>query len=133
MRIAICALVAAVICSAPQPPTPQATVKQELLAALTAEPNASVRKKVGDTVSELAADLLAKEQWPEVLPALVERVQSGQPQVRGAPRRGNGVGTPPGWGLARGNHAQPAGSGRQGCLQPGVWCGGLGGAGPVPA
>jgi len=61
----------------------QATVKQELLGALAAEPNASVRKKVGDTVSELASDLLAKEQWPEVLPALVERVQSGQPQVRG--------------------------------------------------
>jgi hypothetical protein len=73
------------------PQTPQASVKQELLAALAAEPNASVRKKVGDTVSELASDLLAKEQWPEVLPSLVERIQSGQPQVGGTAR-----GMPPG-------------------------------------
>lgn len=62
-------------------PQVQVAVKQELLAALAAEPNASVRKKAGDTISELASDLLAKDQWPELLPALVERVQSGQPQA----------------------------------------------------
>jgi hypothetical protein len=60
---------------------PQAAVKQELLAALAAEPNASVRKKVGDAVSELAAELLPAGAWPELLPALVERVQSGQAQA----------------------------------------------------
>jgi hypothetical protein len=87
------------------PPPAQATVKQELLAALTAEPNASVRKKVGDTVSELAADLLSKEQWPEVLPALVERIQSGQPQVR-ARRAGRAAGTGCGWSP---NMAMPTG------------------------
>ncbi|KAI8476174.1 MAG: armadillo-type protein [Monoraphidium minutum] len=62
-------------------PQVQLAVKQELLAALAAEPSGSVRKKVGDTVSELASELLDKGEWPEVLPALVERIQSGQPQA----------------------------------------------------
>jgi hypothetical protein len=35
--------------------------------------------QVGDTISELAADLLPKNLWPELLPALNQLVAAGNP------------------------------------------------------
>lgn len=72
-----------------------------------------MRKKVGDTVSELASDLLARDQWPEVLPALMERVQSGQPQVRARRRAAPAAGL-----------CSSAGSGIGGSCQCARWLGG---------
>jgi hypothetical protein len=43
------------------------------------EPQKSVVHKVCDTVSELAAELLDKGEWPEVLPALQGLITSGSP------------------------------------------------------
>ena len=43
------------------------------MAALREEGQArTVVKKVGDTISELASDLLDRGDWPELLPALLD-------------------------------------------------------------
>jgi len=57
----------------------QANIKQELMNALVEEQQKTVVKKVGDTISELAADLLPKNLWPELLPALNQLVAAGNP------------------------------------------------------
>jgi hypothetical protein len=60
-------------------PYTQAALKGQLLKALVEEPQKSVVHKVCDTVSELAAELLDKGEWPEVLPALQGLITSGSP------------------------------------------------------
>eukprot|EP00879_Flechtneria_rotunda_P032117 GHRR01035274.1.p1 GENE.GHRR01035274.1~~GHRR01035274.1.p1 ORF type:complete len:211 (+),score=79.96 GHRR01035274.1:166-798(+) len=60
-------------------PQMQATIKSELLKALVEERENTVVKKVCDTVSELAADLLDKSAWPEILPALQAMIISATP------------------------------------------------------
>jgi len=54
----------------PSAPPPQAAIKSELLKALVEEGEKSVLHKSCDTVSELAAELLDRNEWPELLPAL---------------------------------------------------------------
>jgi hypothetical protein len=51
-------------------PALQAAIKSELLQGLVQEVDKSVLHKMCDTVSELAAELLDRGQWPELLPAL---------------------------------------------------------------
>lgn len=48
----------------------QAAIKSELLKSLVEETEKSVLHKVCDTVSELAAELMDRNEWPELLPAL---------------------------------------------------------------
>lgn len=48
----------------------QAAIKSELLKGLVEESEKTVLHKVCDTVSELAAELLDRQEWPELLPAL---------------------------------------------------------------
>eukprot|EP00775_Hariotina_reticulata_P003510 gene3510-3780_t len=60
-------------------PQMQAALKSELMKALVEEQTQSVVHKTCDTVSELAADLLDKASWPELLPALTELINSGNP------------------------------------------------------
>mgnify|MGYP001807586360 CR=1 FL=1 len=45
-------------------------MKAELLKGLLEEVDKSVLHKMCDTVSELAAELLDRNEWPELLPAL---------------------------------------------------------------
>eukprot|EP00878_Enallax_costatus_P025941 GHUV01027801.1.p1 GENE.GHUV01027801.1~~GHUV01027801.1.p1 ORF type:complete len:109 (-),score=27.44 GHUV01027801.1:750-1076(-) len=47
--------------------------------ALVEEQQKGVVHKVCDTVSELAADLLDKNAWPEILPHLQELISSNNP------------------------------------------------------
>lgn len=55
----------------------QAAIKSELLKGLVEEGEKSVVHKVCDTVSELAAELLDKGEWPELLPALQVCMREG--------------------------------------------------------
>lgn len=51
----------------------QAAIKSELLQAMVEEREKSVLHKACDTVSELGAELLDRNEWPELLPALQVR------------------------------------------------------------
>jgi hypothetical protein len=59
---------------------PQAAVKTELVKTLVEQQSTSVVHKVCDTVAELAADLLDKGAWPELLGQLQGLVGSGNPK-----------------------------------------------------
>ena len=50
--------------------------KQSLLAALTAEPNESIRRKISDAVAELASIILVGDTWPELLKLLEDGISS---------------------------------------------------------
>lgn len=52
----------------------RAAVKRELLAVLLEEQNRSIRRKVCDTVGELASSILEDGQWDDLLPTLLEWV-----------------------------------------------------------
>jgi hypothetical protein len=53
----------------------RAAVKRELLAVLLEEQNRSIRRKVCDTVGELASSILEDGQWDDLLPTLLEWVE----------------------------------------------------------
>ncbi|CAL0323404.1 unnamed protein product [Lupinus luteus] len=54
----------------------RASIKSLLLSSLHSEPIKSITKKLCDTVSELAASILADNDWPELLPLLFQYVTS---------------------------------------------------------
>lgn len=56
----------------------QLKIKSELLIVLTREQNPSIRRKICDTVGELASGILEDEQWSELLPHIYQWVQSPQ-------------------------------------------------------
>lgn len=60
-------------------PNVQALVKTELLHSLKTEQDKSVLHKVCDTTADVAGTVLDKGPWPELLPFLLECIQSSQP------------------------------------------------------
>lgn len=60
----------------------QAAIKSELLQAMVDEREKSVLHKACDTVSELGAELLDRNEWPELLPALQVREGRGVAATR---------------------------------------------------
>ncbi|TYZ66019.1 hypothetical protein PybrP1_011751 [[Pythium] brassicae (nom. inval.)] len=60
----------------------RAAVKQELLAVLREEQNRSIRRKVCDTVGELASSILDDAQWDDLLPTLLAWVEAPSATLR---------------------------------------------------
>lgn len=57
-------------------------VKQELLAVLSTEQNRSIRRKVCDTVGELASSILEDAQWEDLLPTLLQWIETPNVTLR---------------------------------------------------
>uniref|UniRef100_K3WXC2 Importin N-terminal domain-containing protein n=1 Tax=Globisporangium ultimum (strain ATCC 200006 / CBS 805.95 / DAOM BR144) TaxID=431595 RepID=K3WXC2_GLOUD len=57
-------------------------VKQELLAVLSTEQNRSIRRKVCDTVGELASSILDDAQWDDLLPTLLQWIETPNTTLR---------------------------------------------------
>lgn len=57
-------------------------VKQELLAVLREEQNRSIRRKVCDTVGELASSILDDAQWDDLLPTLLSWIDTPSATLR---------------------------------------------------
>lgn len=62
-------------------PAAQAKLKAELLAAVENEPVGSIRKKISDTIGEIAS-FLEEGQWPELLPFLFRCANAASPGHR---------------------------------------------------
>lgn len=58
------------------------TVKLELLAVLSSEQNRSIRRKVCDTVGELASSILDDAQWDDLLPTLLQWIETPNTTLR---------------------------------------------------
>lgn len=56
-------------------------VKTELLACVKEEPHRQILRKVCDTISELAAGIVEAAGWPELLPFMLQCVQSGDARM----------------------------------------------------
>lgn len=62
-------------------PATQQTIKTELLNSLKDEQNRSLTRKVCDCTAELGAGIIEENGWPELLPFMMQCVQSGEPRV----------------------------------------------------
>ncbi|KAL2633872.1 hypothetical protein R1flu_005351 [Riccia fluitans] len=63
-------------------PATQVGVKSQLLLCVQHEEGKSILKKLCDTVTELAADILEDGQWPELLPFMFQCVSSDSMKLR---------------------------------------------------
>lgn len=64
------------------PAATQVAVKSQLLLCVQREEGKSILKKLCDTVTELAADILEDGQWPELLPFMFRCVSSDSMKLR---------------------------------------------------
>ena len=62
-------------------PAGKAGVKTELLNCIKEEQSRSLSRKVCDCTAELAAGIIEENEWPELLPFMLQCVQSGDPRV----------------------------------------------------
>ncbi|XP_020574529.1 importin-5 [Phalaenopsis equestris] len=63
-------------------PATQSSIKSLLLSAVQREEMKSIAKKLCDTVSELASNLLPDGTWPELLPFMFQAVTSDSPRLQ---------------------------------------------------
>ncbi|KAG0487272.1 hypothetical protein HPP92_009367 [Vanilla planifolia] len=63
-------------------PATQSSVKSLLLSAVQREGQKTIAKKLCDTISELAANLLPDNAWPELLPFMFQAVTSDSPHLQ---------------------------------------------------
>ncbi|CAA7395378.1 unnamed protein product [Spirodela intermedia] len=63
-------------------PSTQSDIKSLLLASVQREEVKSICKKLCDTVSELASNLLLENAWPDILPFMFQSVTSDSPRLQ---------------------------------------------------
>ncbi|XP_065879258.1 uncharacterized protein [Euphorbia lathyris] len=63
-------------------PATQSNIKSILLSCIQHEQTKSIVKKLCDTVSELASNLLPENKWPELLPFMFQCVSSDSPKLQ---------------------------------------------------